>query len=422
MAGTPYKRKSDGKWCIAVTVGAGQPLPPGATRRPRVVFYGDTVAEAKKKAAEFEAKERAGVSVAGSRTTVEDLLTDWIRDIIKPGRAENTYYAYEQVCRNHLIPALGNRKVSDLNAREVQSFIARLKRDGRSDNYIRDIRRVLVTALNQALRWGMCARNVALLTELPRREPEKPIEFADDSVERILAAIRGAWYEQLFMVQFTLGGRISEICSLKLSDLERDESGAITYVSIQEQIPKRGETKLAPLKTKNSKRLLPCPAITARILEEVIADTAARDAIGIGPGGWQVSTHPATQPQRLKQAQEWGLIFRSDTGCRARRDSANYEIARLTKAAGIEGITTHKLRHLFTTELLKRGISIQGAAAAIGTTPEMVEKTYGHVLPAEKRAVATQINAVFNAAFGDSGYKSGYTEDSGEAETSDLPQ
>ena len=62
--------------------------------------------------------------------TVEMYLTLWLAEFVKASVRPNTYRSYEQLIRNHIIPALGAQTLHDLTALDVQRFLNESLRRG----------------------------------------------------------------------------------------------------------------------------------------------------------------------------------------------------------------------------------------------------------------------------------------------------
>ncbi|CAL9496653.1 hypothetical protein SUDANB37_03373 [Streptomyces sp. enrichment culture] len=118
--GTVYQRK-DGRW-----EAAGYVLAANGTRK-RVRVYGTTRREAADKLAEKLADSNRGLPVATADSTVGDYLTYWLGSVAVHRLRENTHTRYAGCVRLHLIPGLGTKKVTRLTAKDVRTFLDRLR-------------------------------------------------------------------------------------------------------------------------------------------------------------------------------------------------------------------------------------------------------------------------------------------------------
>jgi hypothetical protein len=82
--------------------------------------------------------------------------------------------------RRHLKPALGRIALERLTPQHVQALLNQKLREGLKPKTVRYLRGTLRTALNEAVRWGLIARNVAALVEGPRVERYRINPFTPD--------------------------------------------------------------------------------------------------------------------------------------------------------------------------------------------------------------------------------------------------
>ena len=101
--GSIYKR-TDGRWCARYTF-----------NNKRRDITGKTQTEVKRK------------------TTLEDWLYYWLETFVKPTVKPSTYSGYERDIRNHVVPAIGHYKMSELNFPILQEFFNSKKRTSIND-------------------------------------------------------------------------------------------------------------------------------------------------------------------------------------------------------------------------------------------------------------------------------------------------
>jgi integrase len=79
-----------------------------------------------------------------------------------------------------------------------------------SPSTVKYLHAVLHRALEQALRWGLVARNVAGLVSPPRIEPDEVEAFTPEQARTFLDAIGGHRLEALYSVALAVGLRQGE--------------------------------------------------------------------------------------------------------------------------------------------------------------------------------------------------------------------
>ena len=102
-------------------------------RRQKVVTF-----KGSKRAAEAElshslAEIENGGFVEPSTLTVGAYLERWLESRVRGNTGAKTFERYAEICRNHLIPALGGLKLSKLQPIHVQAYYAAAQKDGRRD-------------------------------------------------------------------------------------------------------------------------------------------------------------------------------------------------------------------------------------------------------------------------------------------------
>ncbi|MHB1414615.1 MAG: site-specific integrase, partial [Chloroflexota bacterium] len=159
--GSIHKR-DDGRWCAILNLGYE------AGKRKRKYFYGETRQEVAQMLAKATYDRDRGMPSPSGRQTVEAFLRDWLVNSAQPRLRPKTFASYRQLCENHLIPELGRKQLQKLSPKDVQTLINRKLASGLSARTVQYCHAVLRTALDQALKWGLVARNVATLVDQPR--------------------------------------------------------------------------------------------------------------------------------------------------------------------------------------------------------------------------------------------------------------
>ncbi|MGY3334027.1 hypothetical protein ACVW0K_000126 [Streptomyces filamentosus] len=229
--GTVYQRK-DGRW-----EAAGYVLAPGNTRK-RVRVYGTTRKEALAKLTEKIAASNRGLPIAAADSTVGDYLTYWLNGVAVHQVRENTHTRYAACIRLHLIPGLGAKKLARLTARDVHTFLDRLRTTCQCCAQERDtdrracctigqccdkrlspltvtyIHSVLKSALEHAVREDDLPRNVArnVKTPAPRSRRFKP--FTASEARQFLHAASGDRLHALYELALRTGLRKGELLGL----------------------------------------------------------------------------------------------------------------------------------------------------------------------------------------------------------------
>jgi integrase len=108
-------RRKDGLYMARYTVEA-------ATGSKRKAVYAKTRKEAAEKLTAAMADASKGITADGGPKTVGAFLTSWLENSVRGSVRKSTYDRNESLCRVHLIPALGRKKLKTLGAADVAGF------------------------------------------------------------------------------------------------------------------------------------------------------------------------------------------------------------------------------------------------------------------------------------------------------------
>src|SRR5215207_11718427 len=140
-------RRKDGLYMARYTVET-------TTGSKRKSLYAKTRKEVSEKLKEAQANAQKGVTADGGPKTVGAFLTSWLEDSVRGSVRKSTYDRNESLCRVHLIPVLGRKKLKTLGAADVAGFYRSRLDAGCSAASVRKMHETLHKALKQAVRWG----------------------------------------------------------------------------------------------------------------------------------------------------------------------------------------------------------------------------------------------------------------------------
>lgn len=323
-------------------------------------------------------EQQQGLPVAVARQTLAQFLDHWLSDTIAPNRRAKTYRSYEQIARCHLVPDLGKVQLAQLEPQQVQALLKRKQAEGLSPRTVAYVRAVLRQALNQALRWGLVARNVAMLVEPPRVERFAIRPLSSSEATKLLETVRGDRLEALYRVALSLGLRQGEALGLRWQDIDLDARTLRVAVAPQAA---NGALTLVEPKTENARRTLSLPLALVTALKAHRAGQAA---------------------ERLKLGASWqdhGLVFctRSGTPIHPRNLIRAFQTVR--ERAGLPPMRFHDLRHSCLSLLAAQGIPARVAMAIAGHSDiRLTQNVYTHVYDEAKRQAADAMDRLFPGA------------------------
>src|SRR5262249_35861177 len=118
-----------------------------------------------------------GVMLSSQTLTVGQAVEDWLSFGLT-GRSPNTIKKYGYLCRAHIVPALGRRRLRDLSATDVDRWLAGKVRI-LSTSTLQTLRECLSRAVDRAMARDLVRRNVVKLCGIPRGKQGRPSKALD---------------------------------------------------------------------------------------------------------------------------------------------------------------------------------------------------------------------------------------------------
>lgn len=376
-------KRGDRKWLVRVALGRT-----GADGRR--AYHNHTVNGTKKDAERYlhDALRRRdlGSLVEPARVGLGEFLDRWMREAVDPRVRARTAKDYRFLIDHYIRPHLGDRRLDHLAPVDVQQTVNAWTAQGLSPKTVRHAHGVLRAAINQAVRWEMVTRNVALMAELPRMDARKPRALDRSEADRFRAAIEGTRFEALFLLLLGTGMRPSEALGLGWDHLDL-EAGRARIERVLPIRQKGGIPIFEDPKTARSRRTVPLPASVTRAL---VAHRKAQAAQKLAAG-------PVYD--------DFGLVFASARGWALHQPSiVAKHFAPAIKRAGLDAVVVdgvqkpkprlYDLRHTHVTLSLRAGEPVHAVSARVGhASARMTLDVYAHALPSDRDDAARRVEA-----------------------------
>jgi integrase len=362
--GTIYQR-DDGRWEARVTVGFGA----------RRSFYGATRQEVVQKLREAQQALESGLPLGDGRQTTAQFLESWLRAVEHRlrGSTWNRYYEYVAL---HIVPALGQVRLTKLSPQHVQQFYAQKLSEGLSSTTVRHIHAVLHRALVHAVKVGLVPRNVTDAVEAPRMRHAQIHPLSATQAHAFLEACRSERLYALFVMALATGMRQGELLALRWQDVDLAHGTLQVRASLRYQVGK-GFVFEEP-KTKHGRRSIALPPDAVEALQSHL-------------------THQEAERQRLGSAwRDEGLVFASEVG--GPIEATNMmrgSFHRVVKRSGVPKIRFHDLRHTAATLLLGARVNPKVVSEMLGHSAISITlDIYAHVLPDMQQDAATTMQGL----------------------------
>ena len=113
--------------------------------------------------------------IVGTGATVGKLLTDYLGNLDRLGKARSTMETYRTHVAKHIRPGLGSIRLDKLTVHDVDRYLANLVQvKGLAPRTIKLNHAVLSAALTQAVDWGWITANPAKRARLSKAKPSAP--------------------------------------------------------------------------------------------------------------------------------------------------------------------------------------------------------------------------------------------------------
>ena len=361
-------QESDGRWAGAVSLGDG-------TRKR---FRARTRADVQRKLNEELKRQADGLQIIrDERIKLAEYMAKWLETTLAPRVRPSTFTRIESKWRVHIEPALGSIQLSKLTPERLQTFLNERLKAGKSPRTVKHFRDILRTALNDAVKWGIVARNVATVVD-PPRIPEHHVEpLSPERARELLVAFKGDRLEALYSVALALGLRQGEAVGLQWSDIDL-EAGTLKVQRALQRV--KGSYAYVEPKTARSRRTVVMPAAIQSALKK----------------------HRARQNAEQLAAESWqdtGLVFTTKTGAPLYAADVTRAFQDRLKRAGLPQMRFHDLRHGCASLLVAQGVHPRVAMEILGhATLSTTMQIYSHVIQQAQRDAASKLDEALGFA------------------------
>jgi integrase len=301
------------------------------------------------------------------RTTFASWLERWwatTTDLRPSTRARN-----EASLRNHALPRFGELPLAAITQLEVRGWVADLTAKSLAPATVVKAYQVFSKVMGAAVDAGLIAQSPCRRVPLPRSEHEEMRFLTPTEVARLADAIAPRF--RAFVLLGAYGGlRIGELGGLRRARLDLTR-GTVTVAEIATEI--NGYLVTGPPKTRAGRRTVGLPDV-------VIAELAAHVAKYVGP-------------------ESDALVFPGERGGQLRPVTFRPRIWRpATRAAGLDGLRPHDLRHTAVALWIAAGASPKEVAVRAGhTSVKTVLDVYGHLYDEADTRLRSRLDAMFVA-------------------------
>lgn len=350
-------RKENGRWEIQIMVG----YKPDGKRDIRS-FSGETQREAKAKRDEFLRKREAGL-LTGKDLRFEEWADTWFenhKDNIKPTTQDGYRYTL-RILKDHF----GRRKLSEIKAMDIEQFLKRLRKDGRSDSALAQCRGMLFQIFNKAAANDIILKNpVAFADKMRKRPPREKEAFTADEVRTLLRELPEDKIGWSIRLMLCTGMRTQELLGLEPRHIAQDGSSINIAQAV---VMVKGTAIIGTPKSYDSYRTIPVP----ELVQYCAQNLRSTDKKFIWEAG------------------------RPDMPCNPSHFRTQFKKA-LEGVDGVRVLTPHCCRHTFVSQMQALGVDIETIQNIVGHAEIDMTRHYLHVQEPKRLEAAQRFSEAFS--------------------------
>ncbi len=362
-----YRQRKDGKYESRFTV-----------NEKRYSVYADTLKECKEKDALLREKIRNGLYVNNRNITLNQYYEEW--KLARQGTIKgNTALNIESRYRNHIGPAMGHRRIADIEKREIVHLQKQLARKQKATTVNITIVQ-LKSIFNAAVSDGIISRNPAAGVKPLKLDEKSASEtyhraLTEEEQGIFMEQAKQEWLYELIALLLCTGMRVGEATALTWNDI--DYVNNVIHVTKTISRTAAGEYTIGTPKSKTSVRDIPLNDTIKGVLR------SQKGKLTLIHGNVISMTR---------------TVFENVYGGMVYNASVNSAIRNILKRINrtnvqIEHFSAHALRDTFATRYIEQGGSPQVLKTILGhASLSMTMDLYSHVLPNTKQEEMNSIN------------------------------
>lgn len=335
-----------------------------------------TIKEAKEAETDFLYQLNNDLLIDNSKINFKEFANEWITIYeqernVKPGtiRVRN----HEM---NNLFPYLGYLKIQDINRKQYQNALNKLKEKGYAKITLEGIHRTGRMIFRKALEYEIIKKDPTEFAYVPKDrltiedEDELPSYMEKEELAKFLKTVKSHGlpldYEIFNTLAYT-GLRVGELCALTEQDFVNGELRVNKTYYNPKNIIKGYE--LVPPKTKSSKRKIDVDEDIVEMINTLIRDNKKK------------------KMKKRNVYHDKGFVFSNLEGYPIYPKMIGSRMRRLLKLAKLpEHLTPHSLRHTHTSLLAEAGVELERIKERLGHSDDKITvQVYLHTTETVKK-------------------------------------
>ena len=311
-----------------------------------------------------------------SQLTVRLFMQNW-QEVLKSTSAvkPKTQEHYEYLTRVHILPTLGDVRLSQLRTNQIQNLYAQKSKEGKlGARTIEMIHVCLHKALGYAMQTGIISRNPMDAVVKPKSERHQMKPVNEHGLNMLLDEAKKTEYYALDATYEFTGIRRNEGLAVQWGnvDLTARTLTITRTMNFKKEKGKPPALTYSTPKTKSSRRTIDLCQINCSILAiHRKKQDEARAYIGLPP------------------TTDDNLVFCHTDSSPYLPCTISHHWNKLTRRCGLEGVRLHDIRHSYASILGKQGVPLKVIQEKLGhSSPTFTASQYIHLFSGMGRAAS----------------------------------
>lgn len=382
-----------------------------------------TLADAKRRKAEIERRQELGVMNVPTCKTVADLLKEYVSLYGTTTWSLSVYSSNTRLIRNYINPVIGKMNLCEISPRILEKYYQKLlqtpavsritqKRGTKDTGFIqpatvRKVHSLLRSAFNQAVKWELMEKNLAIHATVPKAVPQKREVWDAETIFLALDVCDDARLKLAINLSFACSMRIGEILGLTWDCVDfspKSIADGTASIMITKELQRVDKTAMKSLEQKDVLFIFPQSSkrnTSMLVLKKPKTDSSIRKVFIPATVAHQLESWKREQ-ERTKEAlggeyTDYNLVLANGLGHLMERTRIAALLNALIEKNDLPKVVFHSLRHSsITYKLQLTGGDIKSVQGDSGhAQAQMVTDQYAHIMDKNRKNNA----ALFEEAF-----------------------